>query len=594
MQPVTFKIEFIPLARSLHVAAGTTILNAARKLHVSIPAFCGSRGLCGKCRVTVEKGYFPPTVVEQSLLTAEELKAGIRLACEAKIADHCTIRVTEDKEVLALLEGQVHAVDLSPAVQVHRIKVPQPSLEENSADLKSVLNAAGIKTSFGIPLDFLQKLPHKLREYEYSGSLISVSGRVIDFLPNNSLKGPFGIAVDLGTTTIVGKLYNLVTGNLLAVSAMLNKQSDFGEDVISRISYADKNGGEKLQLAAIESINTILENLSASAEILQDQIYEMTLAGNTVMLHLLLGVPAQFLAVYPFVPAFNGPVYESAKTLGLKMNKNARIYCFPVLGRYVGGDTAALLLTLYRKTLHSWLAIDIGTNGEIVLFHDKKYYFCSAAAGPAFEGAHIKHGMRAMNGAIDHIFYHSGEIHYHVIGDKSPKGLCGSALVDAMAVLHRTGLINLSGAIQSADGFERYVGTHENQPCIYMTQQKNIILTQKDIRQIQLAKGAIAAGVEILLRKTGLAVSDLNAVFLAGAFGQFLDIDNVMYIGLLPEMERRKIHFIGNAACAGAEMALLSVDERRTIQQLLDRAEYVEIATDPAFLDIFTEKMFIH
>ncbi|NOY58504.1 MAG: DUF4445 domain-containing protein [Calditrichaeota bacterium] len=600
-----YKVQFSPQNKSGFFSSGQTFLDAAQHLGIPLPALCGGSGLCGKCKIEIIKGNVPPNESDHEWLHPEEIERGVRLACTHFITEGCTVRALEEEVEAAtkvLTAGKSHAVELDPFVYKKFIEIPKPSLAENPSDLELLLDAAGLDANqVMVPRSFLLNLPQKLRDANFSGTITFDENHIIDFEAGDTTKSLFGVAVDLGTTTIVCKLVNLNSGEVLATSSRMNGQRFYGEDVISRISYTIEHDGglSVLQKVIVDQLNEMLSEMVNDTAIDADSIYEMVIAGNSVMEHLLLGVSPHYLAELPYVPAFKKSFAICASEMGININGQGNICTFPIIGRYVGGDTCSLLLTDDLKG--SWLAVDIGTNGEIVLAHNGKLTSCSTAAGPAFEGAHISCGMRATSGAVSRVSIDQAGLHIQVIGEGQPQGVCGSGLIDAIGSFRQLGLINETGRIMVGDEIEE--GTNEfakelakaedNERYIVLAENENerITLSQRDVREVQLAKGAIAAGIEILLKNAGLTAADLDAVYLAGAFGQFIRRDMAVAIGLVPNVPLEKIHFIGNAACAGAELALVSKGERMKAEKMAKGTEYIEISTDPDFQDVFAEKM---
>lgn len=602
-----YKVKFSSHNKSGLFHSGQTFLDAAQKLGVPVPALCGGSGLCGKCKIEIVKGNVPPGESDREWLQPEEIERGVRLACTHFITEDCTVRALEEEVEAAtevLTAGKSHAVELAPFVHKKFLKIPEPTLAENPSDLELLLDAAGLDVKkVTVPRKFLANLPQKIREANFSGTITFDENHIIGFEAGDTTKSLFGVAVDLGTTTVVCKLVNLNSGEVLATSSRMNAQRFYGEDVISRISYTIEHDGGLvvLQKAIVDQLNEMLAEIAKEAAIDANSICEMVVAGNSVMEHLLLGVSPHYLAELPYVPVFKKSFSVRASEMGININGQGNIYTFPVIGRYVGGDTSSMLLTLADDLDKTWLAVDIGTNGEMVLAHNGHLTSCSTAAGPAFEGAHISCGMRATNGAVSRVNVDQTGLHIQVIGKSKPTGVCGSGLIDAIGSFRQLGLINETGRIVVGDeigegtkefardlvkteGNERYLILAENE-------KKEITLSQRDVREIQLAKGAIAAGIEILLKNAGLTAADLDAVYLAGAFGQFIRRDMAVAIGLLPKVPLEKIHFIGNAACAGAELALVSKGERMKAEKMAESTKYIEISTDPDFQDIFAEKM---
>jgi len=585
-------LTFLPAGRRTTVPAGTSILDAAQALGLDITSLCGGAGLCGQCRILLRRGTLPVTHNDLENLTPEELKEGYRLSCSALPAQDCTVEIPSAAAETAgaiLSAGAAPEVALDPAVHAIPVVLDPPALESGPSDLEVLLAALPAGTQ-PPSLRLLQVLPGLLRQAGWRGEAILTSGRLIDFHPEP--RPLCGIAVDLGTTTVVAKLIDLRTGRLLATESGLNRQRRHGEDVIARVGHANAHGVSILQREIVEQLNEMIGALAAQGGILREDIYEMVLAGNTVMEHLLLGVPPRHLAEMPYVPAVRNFAPVAAAEIGLALHPEARVVLFPVLGKFVGGDTAAVLLTLAGRLDGTWLAVDIGTNGEILLCHQGRIWTTSAAAGPAFEGAQISAGMRAAAGAIERVGWRGDHLEVRVIGGGEATGICGSGLIDAVAALLEAGALDESGRL--AEGhllvtMAPHPGVAGLQPAARLTDR--IVLTQRDIRELQLAKAAIATAIGLLLQSAGLRPGELEQLYLAGAFGQYIAPAAALRIGLLPLIDPEKIKFIGNAACAGAEMGLISLAERRAITELARRVEYVEVAAAPDFQDQFAENL---
>jgi len=586
---------------------GVSVHRFLADLGINLDTYCGGSGTCGKCQVTIQGKISPPTPTEKNIFSPAELKMGKRLACQSLVQGSCEITVPKIKDKTdqnILVTGQKQKVAHDPIVKVVSVQLAEPKLNENPADFENIKNSLGRDfANATIPLKLLSFLPNIIRNNNYKIKIVSTDDEILDIIKSDSKSELFGVAFDIGTTTIVGKLYDLTHGQLLAVAAQVNAQRVFGEDVISRIDHAMKSETslKALQNKVIESINTIIAELCEIARIKKQQIYIVICAGNTAMTHLALAVNPQYLAQMPYVPAFKGAMYYECTELGLTVHPQGRIYFLPAIGRFVGGDTVAVILaTDLDKSKKARLAIDIGTNGEIVLAWQNNLFACSTAAGPAFEGAHIEHGMRASPGAIDAVNILNGELHFHVISEQKAEGICGSGLIDAIAELLRVGVIDISGRIQTQAEIagkvphslaNRLVKGETGIEFTLEQNEKKIVITQKDVREIQLAKGAIAAGIRLMLDKVGIQVSEISEVLLAGAFGNFIRRENAIRIGLLPDIEPAKVRFVGNAACAGAEMILLSKNAKQNAEEIANKVEYIEISANTEFQEYFADEM---
>lgn len=531
-------VTFLPANKTVVVAENTTLLQAAAQAGLLLNAPCGGSGVCAQCRVRIISGQ---TTIGGSShrLTADELAHGWRLACGTKVTDTLTVELPATSQIdrleTILVEGEPVAV---------------------------------------------RRDPHTI--------------------------GKLGVAFDLGTTTVAGALFDLHTGLERATHAVMNRQIPQGDDVISRIAAVRKqpNALARLQADAVASFNEIIDALCEACGETPQSIYKLTAAGNTTMQQLLLGLDPSPLGEKPFTPAFFDAQTVSAVRLGLHVHPDATLTVFPQIGGFVGGDTVAGLLATHFDTLAKpTLLVDIGTNGEIALLKDGTLYVASTAAGPAFEGARIRQGMRATAGAIDQVWLRNGDLRCHVIGDAEPRGLCGSALVDTVAVLLRLGLIDVTGLLALpetrpaalTDALAQRLVENENGNRFTLDYAADgnarISLTQQDVRELQLAAGAIRAGIEALLKKADLTARDLDAILLAGGFGNYIQRENALRIGLLPPLHYQAIRFVGNASLTGAKRALLAQAELARAQTLRTRCVHVELAAEPSFTDLFMEHM---
>ncbi len=591
-------LTFLPKRLSAKFPAGITILEAARRLGIDLSAYCGGNGVCGRCRVRVHDLDIPVSEEDQVHLSEEQLRQGWRLACTSAVYSDGVVAVPEaaaDDERDILSEGETRRVALQPAVRAIPVATATPDLHRTGSDEELLLEAlrSAAPAAQLSPL-LLPWMSEHLRQWKFSATAILIDDIVAD-LQSPDQGRTYGLAVDLGTTTVVSKLIDLTSGGHLATAARLNAQRSYGEDVIGRISYAS-TGREhtlRLQRAVIDLLNDSIAEMCRLCNVQARQIYQVVIAGNTVMQHLLLGLDAKYLAQMPYVPVFRRSQKRMAADLGLDLHPASQIYFMPVIGRFVGGDTSAVLLSLAEKQTGVWLAVDIGTNGEMILAKDGQFWSTSAAAGPAFEGAAIGQGMRAGEGAIDRVSYHGGRWDVHVIGDVPATGICGSGLIDAVGALVQAGCLDFTGRLQP-NGALPIIRGEDQSEMISLSGPAGgeVRLSQKDIREVQLAKSAIASAIQILLKTAGVGVGELDALYLAGAFGQYIRKDMAKAIGLLPDIDVEKIHFIGNAAYVGAELALRSTIERAWIERMAGRVQYVEVAGDPEFQTIFSDHLF--
>ena len=610
-----------PMNVVFQVKPGESLLQAARAAGVDIPASCGGVGSCGKCRITVLSGDGGELEkIEEELFTQEERERGVRLACLSHPRTDLRIWVPEGEGGHFDKKDMNHfPQDFHPGKTVDKpvLSVAPPSLADQRSSACRTLSA--LEEACGMDGGALQVEPFCLAGLEAAivegkGTVTAVleGNRMLAVEPGDTGKDCFGIAFDIGTTTVVGLLWNLEKGGLLAAAARTNPQTAFGADVISRIFYA--GGSEKQRMEMSERIRSCLEEikeeLCREAGVCARRIYRGTVAGNTAMSHLLLGVDASPLARAPFAPVFCRAVDIRAEALGLKVHPAAVVKVLPNIAGHVGSDISALLLVSRMKEKPGVnLAVDIGTNGEILLAAGGRILACSTAAGPAFEGAEIHQGMRAAPGAICGVSIDERGVRLDVVENAAPQGICGSGLIDAVAQMLLAGVVDKSGRMLSREearergvpdsvsrrlyseeggrGFLLYSGELDGEG-----PEADVMITQKDIRKVQLAKGAIAAGIRVMEKEAGVEPGQIESVFLAGAFGNFVKRESVLAIGLLPkELKREQVVPIGNAAGAGASMALLSLEEWEKMRRLAAETSHVELSAHPDFQEAFINEM---
>lgn len=592
-------IEFEPLGLECDLEIGTSLLEAAREAGVGLAALCGGQGRCGRCKVQVTSGAVsPPSAAEKELLTEQELGLGFRLACQVEIGGDLRVFVpleslTADQRMQ--VEGVELPVPVEPAVVAYDLRLSPPTLEDLRSDGSRV--QAQLAQEYGltdITLDFqlLRRLPDLLRGDEWSGRVALRDREMIGFLPPG--QGPLGLAIDLGTTKIAGYLVDLGSGQLLAAKGVLNPQVRYGEDVMSRISYAMKEGATRLQEAVVGAINDLAQNLCGESGTEVDQILEVVVVGNTAMHHLFLGLPVAQLGLAPYVPAVSEALDIKARDVGLSIAPGGYLHLLPNIAGFVGADQVAMLLaTGIYEAERATLGLDIGTNTEITLAFGGRLLSCSCASGPAFEGAHIKDGMRAAPGAIERVRIDDSKVEYQTIGDLPPIGLCGSGVLDAVAELLRLGVVDERGAmgdhprVRRTDQDKEFVLVEEEESGL----DREIVITRRDIGEIQLAKGAIRAGIKVLLFEAGLADSELEEVIIAGAFGSYISIESAIAIDMLPSLPLERFKQVGNAAGMGAKMALISKGMRAQAAQIARRVEYIELTNYPSFREEFTRSI---
>ena len=605
------KVKFTPQNKDIDVETGTNLLQAANQAGMYIEGDCAGRGTCGKCRIKITGDVnFSPTAAEEKHLSSNELESGWALACQRTVDRDMIIEVPIQKDAhlrKTTLAGGVEELVADPVVEKVAVKLSRPAVNDQTADLERLLDSLE-RPGLAVELRDLSGFPSLLRENSYSVTAALAGNKIISIEPGDTTDQNYGVAFDIGTTTIMGSLIDLKTASVIAVAASTNPQNAFGADVISRITHASggKENLKQLQDKVIEAVNMIIKDLLKQTRVARDRVYELVAVGNTTMSHLFMGVDPTYLAPAPFVPAYSRALEVEAAELGLKINPSGRITFLPNIAGYVGSDTIGVILATgmdLRKD--NCAAIDIGTNGELVVAANGRLMACSTAAGPAFEGAQIKHGMRAAAGAIEACDYLEGEIKLGMIDDARAIGICGSGLIDAAAALLDAGLIEPSGRfVNPEDNPEKVPDNFKERlrqgkggfefvlvPAKESDTGEDIVLTQGDLRELQLAKGAIYAGLMILLKEAGIKADDLDQVLLAGAFGNYVRKESALTIGLLPPLPPDKIVAVGNAAGDGSKMALASKVIRERAIALPDKVEHLELSTRSDFQDIFIDAM---
>ncbi len=604
-------LTFQPMGRSVEVETGTPVSHAARAAGVDLDYPCGGQGTCGKCKVTLVHHAGPPTEAEGKLLTSEEIAAGTRLACRTVARQSDVIEVPSSSlisgafQILNEMESAA-STPVDPPVRKQYVELPAPTLEDDVPDLDRLARAVG---PVHVPLDLLRRLPARLRGQSFKGTAVMADGQLLDFEEGDTEATCHVAAFDIGTTTLAGRLYDLNRGKHVAATARMNPQTAHGDDVLSRILFATTGEENLAEIHAdvAEAVNDMLAELAADAGIPVERIYEVAFAGNTTMQHLLVKLDPAALGQTPFTPACGEALRVEATGLDIRIHPHGRAYVFPVIGGFVGGDTVAGVLSTRLDASHGpTMLVDIGTNGEIVIFAHGKMIATSCAAGPAFEGALITHGMRAATGAIEQVTF-TDDVVYQTIGDAPPVGLCGSALIDVVAELLRHGLLLGQGMLLDAESAppevppalrERLIRDDDGPGFIIAHGAETasgdpVVLYQKDIREMQLATAAIRAGIVIMLRRAGVEIDDLDRLLVAGGFGNYVRCHNAQRIGLLPEkLEPRRFAFVGNTSLAGARQAARSLQARENAAAQARATAHVDLSLDLDFQEVYVQAMF--
>ncbi|SMC51325.1 ASKHA domain-containing protein [Sporomusa malonica] len=603
-------IDYQPIGKRVYANIGQTVLEAAQGLELfehGISTPCGGKGLCARCLVRLVTGELAPvSPTEKNMLTPERLEQGYRLACQAKIDGPCKIEIP----VTSLIgRQQLQVAGCLQAVEV-------------DYGLKRYIISGLVRTSIHYPYSLWQQMEQIFKDrYDLTGLKVGLNllrsvnpaavagelavtvhdNQIVDVADLDTNYEPLGLAVDLGTTKIAAFLIRLDTGETVAAEGVLNPQIAYGEDLMSRLAFAMESEENARQMisAAADGINELAQRLTASMSVGVEQISQAVIVANTAMHHLLLGLPIKQLAFSPYVPAATLPIETVAEVIGLKLGEQARVYMTPPIGGFVGGDHVAMIQSSRVDEAQGiTLGIDIGTNTEVVLaVNERMISSCSCASGPAFEGAHVYQGMRAVNGAISEVRLSNNgeEVNWQTIGGQKPIGLCGSGIIDAIAELNRAGIIAVNGRLdpnhprvrtEAGKVPEFLLVTREDSGC-----NSDIVITQKDIGEIQLAKAAIASGISTLLSACGVKVEEIENVIIAGAFGSFLRLESAIAVGMLPNLPLERFAQVGNAAGAGACMSLVSEQERRRAERLATTIKHLDLAVQPEFKREFAKAL---
>lgn len=620
-------ILFKPINKSIEVVRGTSLLEAARQAGIFIDAPCGGKGHCGKCRVKIKEGnhkfeYTP-------ILTPEELDQGIRLACHTWIEDSMVVEVEEIDVINDIMVEDITSesksgylvkrameivkksgIKIENSFKTVRVKLPEPNLDDNLPDWERLQRELEpiLGTDIYCPIKLIRKLPRILRASEYDISLVLHHRRegyeILNIVANKDAK-MYGLNVDIGTTTVAACLVNLHTGEIETSANSGNLQMQFGGDVINRIIYSTKEKGlEKLQESIVEgTINQLIKKMTKKLNIENNDIVCSVFAGNTTMTHLFLGVFAENIRLEPYIPAFKSTPFIIAEDISIEINPKAPVYLLPNVASYVGGDiVSGVLAAGFWDTDETTLFLDLGTNGEIVLGNREWMVTCACSAGPAFEGGEISCGMRATAGAIDKITIDKNTLKpiFRVIGNKKPKGLCGSGLIDLISEMFLSGIIDRRGKLSPSPKFDRIryndnIGCHE----YVIVSGKNtddgrdITINEVDIDNFLRAKGAVYSGIRTLLNSVGLDATNIDRVTIAGGIGQNLNIENSIVLGLLPDISKEKFDFIGNSSLTGAYICLISDEARMKADEISNMMTYIELSVDPGYMEEFVSACFL-
>lgn len=599
--PKRFTIDFEPIGRRVEIQEGETLLTAAQKAGVKIISLCGGIGSCDSCRVRLVHGELSsPTLEEQEGIGLEDLAKGHRLACQARPLSDVKIDVPPSSLTTTQrlqVEGQEISIEPDPVIVPVEVNLTPPTFDDLRADVTRVLQALeslGV-TSPMIGLPVLEDLSDQLRALGWISRFALRGNEVVAVLPPE--KHLLGLAVDIGTTKLAAYLVDLSSGNTLVKTGEMNPQISYGEDVVSRIAYtnANEDGREFMQDKVVSTINTMLGELCDGVQISREQIVDAVVVGNTAMHHLFAGLPVRQLGEAPYVPEISDGLDIPSQSIGLALSAGAYVHLPPIIAGYIGADHVAMLLATEAveqgKTV---IALDIGTNTEISLITGNRVMCCSCASGPAFEGAHIHDGMRAAPGAIERVQIQGQEVRVYTVAGQPAVGICGSGILDAISQMLSEGLIDFRGMLQEDHPLIQRVDTEPIfllVPASNSGNDRDVIITRKDVNEIQLAKGAIRAGIEVLLKEAKLSCEQVEEIIVAGAFGTYLDIRSAIGIGMFPDLPHARFRQVGNAAGMGAKQMLISSERRQAAEEIAQKVEYLELTTHPDFTDEFIKAL---
>lgn len=588
------KITVNPSGEVYEYEVGGTLLEIllAQKIFMDNP--CNGKGVCGKCRIKILNGELTePTETERKLLKQEELDEGIRLSCLVKPKRDLEVELLEkERKHEVLTSGYVPEFTFDIDIRKQVMEIHKPTLEDQTSYEDQIKNQTGGELQF-----------RSLKSAKFQAGKITVvlqGSQVIQIEEGDTTESLYGVAIDIGTTTVVCALVDMRTGKELAYASMINAQKHFGLDVLTRISYElehPEDGTEKLQKAIVDSINDMIEDTCNQVGISRKEIYEIAVGANCTMMHMLLGVDATSIGKAPYAPMFVRARNIKASEIGIRAAEGARLYCLPSVSAYIGADiVAGSYVCELKKEKGNVLFIDIGTNGEIVLSNKGRLLCCSCAAGPALEGMNISSGMRAAEGAIEDVKITKEGIQLKVIGDEEPTGICGSGILAVVKELLRVGLVRKEGAFiklkQLAESDYRYKMLQLDgikREFIVTEEPKKLLITQGDVRQVQLAKGAILSGFIALLNKADIKMEDLDKVLIAGQFGAHLPAESLIGTGILPEEVKDKLVYVGNSSKTGAYMALMSSKVKAEMEELASYMDYMELGATKGYERLFSD-----
>jgi len=613
----TATVFFEPDKKEITVPKGSTLMEVARAADIHINASCNGKGACGKCKLILESGQFETD--DTPLLSDTEKEKNFVLACLTKVKGDITVSIPEEsiekklkvagmgEEATKNFKGLVTKIE--PMFENFSLELDLPTLEDSVSDLDRLnrgLKREGCDVSrLSVGLKVMRQLTATIREddWKVTASVLhkKCSSEVLRVTPGNGSKRPLGLAIDLGTTSIVVYVVDMADGTILSATSGHNRQAACGDDVINRIACAEKDGVKKLSGMSLVTINNLIGEAMGSLEDDLKTIENVVISGNTTMTHLLLGIEPRYIRREPYIPAVSEFPILKAGNIGIKANPVAAVFIMPGPASYVGGDiVSGLLYTGFHREKPMTLFIDVGTNGEIVLGNKDWLMTASCSAGPAFEGGGIRWGMRAEEGAIEKVSINPETLEpdFSTVGDLLPRGICGSGMIDLISEMLNTGIIGPNGKFKLESDHPRMKkyngeGSYVLEFAKNTAMDEDIVFTETDINSLVLSKGAVYAGFSVLLNEAGMDFSMVDRIIITGGFGQYLDIERAISIGLLPDIDRDKFSYLGNSSIAGAYMALLSDDYRKEARNISNNMTYIDFSSNSKFMDEFTSALFL-
>ena len=603
---MTIRVLFDPINRDVEAEVGDNLLAVMREEGIHIESLCGGKGQCGKCKVILQRGKVEKiSTTPDKFLSAAELEHGYHLACMVRLMGDCEFTIPTESRIESpkiLLSAELKIESRDPSTR----RYPVDSSPFSDTSLLIPRKRLKLRDYRGIQPRVGDDVQGKLQMLSDDGSLTATLSRtsgfpeVIDVTPGDKTGINYGLAVDIGTTTIVGFLVDLNTGEILGRASEMNRQITYGEELVTRISFArDPEGLSKLQRIVVSTINDVISGVTAETGVEPEDITDACFGGNTVMNHLFAGLDPAYLELAN-VEVSRDPIISKAKRLGLDINPEAYAYCVPNVSRFLGGDAIGdVLASNMHKSDEISLMVDLGTNGEIIFGNRNWLFSSSCASGPAFEGEGVRHGMRGARGGIDHISIDNStkEAEYTVIGGVKPKGICGSGLIDVVAEMFRVGMLDFVGKLvprssplvrEGKWGLEYLVV-----PAAETAIGQDIVITQADLDYVIDSKAAVCGAITVLMKKLKIGITDVRNVYMAGAFGTYTDLDNATRLGIFPEFPNAEFHPIGNGSLSGAYATLMSMEKRREAREIADRTVYVDLLVDTEFMEEYSRALYL-